>query len=119
LIGLATVTAGGGGAPPCGWRSPQLATKVASTSGIANFPTRSINENDELCRVGFMNSRRNDVRKPARPHTVASDLCPPRPFGNSAEIIDFSGVICRRILQAIHGRTAPRRFHNRRRRRPR
>ena len=47
LTGVATVTAGGGGAPVCCWRSLQLTTKVATANSTASFRRPCITENDD------------------------------------------------------------------------
>jgi hypothetical protein len=49
FVGVATVTAGGGGAPPWGFW-PQLATKVAHS----NAALTRIKEIDGIDRVAFM-----------------------------------------------------------------
>jgi hypothetical protein len=56
LIGFATVTAGGGGAPACCWRSLQLATEVAMANSTANFRAPCITENDATRLMEFMNA---------------------------------------------------------------
>src|SRR6185295_2861011 len=109
LTGFATVTVGGGGAPPCCCRSPQLATTVAIASANASFAPRRIKKNDETNRPELMNSCGRTAMIAGSPHTVASDLCPPRQFGNSLRIVLFIDVICREKRQAIHRRTRSRR----------
>jgi hypothetical protein len=50
------VTAGGGGAPACCWRSLQLATEVAMANSTANFRAPCITENDATRLMEFMNA---------------------------------------------------------------
>jgi hypothetical protein len=50
------VTTGGGGAPPCGFRSPQLTTKVASAINKAALRALRISRIDENDRVRIMNA---------------------------------------------------------------
>src|ERR1035438_5494449 len=72
LIGLATVTAGGDGAPACFWLSPQLVIKTANAhSKTTRLPPR-INENDGIARAKFMNTC--DIGRPriARTFQIAS-----------------------------------------------
>src|SRR3974390_747057 len=70
LTGFVTVTAGGGGAPPCCWLCPQLATKMANAPATARSRPRRVNAIDENLDVTFMD--------PCRRGQPAYDAnCPP------------------------------------------
>src|SRR3974390_2002789 len=70
LTGFVTVTAGGGGAPPCCWLCPQLATKMANAPATARSKPRRVNAIDENLDVTFMD--------PCRRGQHAYDAqCPP------------------------------------------
>src|SRR3974390_2224474 len=70
LTGSVTVTAGGGGAPPCCWLCPQLATKMANAPATARSRPRRVNAIDENLDVTFMD--------PCRRGQPAYDAnCPP------------------------------------------
>src|SRR5215510_12242756 len=117
-MGLATVTAGGGGPPACCFCSPQLATKVATASRAAILRAPNIKESDETGPSEFMDSC-TEAANTACPHSVDSELCPPAALGNPERKLQLRGAARRKMPQSSRIRTASERSrHKRPARRP-